>query len=116
MKNIYVGNLKGNCGPCSRATDTWKRSALYVTATGQSRGFAFVEMSNHNEAEIAIHKLNGTNLAGCRIKVNEARPVVRKNSIQQFFTRVTLLHPDRVVKVLSFLFLNVADFRGVQAG
>jgi hypothetical protein len=67
--------VKGNCGPCSRATNTWTRSALYVTATPVSLGgVAFVEKSNHNEAEIAIHKLNGTNLAGCRIQVNEARP------------------------------------------
>jgi hypothetical protein len=44
------------------------------------------------------------------------KPVVRKTPFNSFSPHVTLLHPDRVVKVLSFLLLNVADFKGVQAG
>jgi RNA recognition motif-containing protein len=42
--------------------------------TGQPRGFAFVEMANSGEAEAAIAALNGTELAGRAINVNEARP------------------------------------------
>ncbi len=42
--------------------------------TGQPRGFAFVEMSNASEAEAAISALNGTELMGRAINVNEARP------------------------------------------
>ncbi|MCW5963135.1 MAG: RNA-binding protein [Bryobacterales bacterium] len=42
--------------------------------TGQPRGFAFVEMANASEAEQAISALNGTELGGRAINVNEARP------------------------------------------
>jgi cold-inducible RNA-binding protein len=42
--------------------------------TGRSRGFAFVEMSDSAEADAAINGLNGTNLGGRAINVNEARP------------------------------------------
>ena len=42
--------------------------------TGQSKGFAFVEMSSDSEAQKAIQELNGTSLDGREIKVNEAKP------------------------------------------
>ena len=42
--------------------------------TGQSRGFGFVEMSADNEAQTAITALNGTQLGGRTLTVNEARP------------------------------------------
>jgi len=42
--------------------------------TGQPRGFAFVEMSNRNEADAAISALNGAELNGRALNVNEARP------------------------------------------
>ncbi len=42
--------------------------------TGQSRGFAFVEMSKAEEAKAAIEALNGTQLGGRTLTVNEARP------------------------------------------
>jgi cold-inducible RNA-binding protein len=42
--------------------------------TGQPRGFAFVEMTSASEAESAIRSLNGTELGGRNINVNEARP------------------------------------------
>jgi RNA recognition motif-containing protein len=44
--------------------------------TGQPRGFAFVEMSNRSEAERAISVLNGSDLQGRTLNVNEARPKV----------------------------------------
>lgn len=42
--------------------------------TGRSRGFGFVEMSSEAEVKVAIEKLNGSDLKGRNINVNEARP------------------------------------------
>jgi len=42
--------------------------------TGRSRGFAFVEMANSQEADQAIAAVNGANLSGRALNVNEARP------------------------------------------
>ena len=42
--------------------------------TGRKRGFAFVEMTNANEAQTAIEQLNGAELGGRAMNVNEARP------------------------------------------
>lgn len=42
--------------------------------TGQSRGFAFVELADRSEGEVAISKFNGHMLNGRAIKVNEAKP------------------------------------------
>ena len=51
-------------------------SAKVVTDkfTGQSRGFGFVEMSTDEEAKTAIQKLNGTQMDGRTLTVNEAKP------------------------------------------
>lgn len=51
-------------------------SATVLTdrSTGQSRGFGFVEMTNRNEAQAAINALNGSQLDGRALNVNEARP------------------------------------------
>jgi len=80
VKNIFVGNLDFG------ATDDQVRTLFeaYGTVdrvsiktdreTGRSRGFAFVEMSNEAEAERAIAALNGTNLGGRALNINEARP------------------------------------------
>lgn len=46
--------------------------------TGRSRGFGFVEMSSDDEAKTAIEKLNGADLKGRKINVNEARPQVNR--------------------------------------
>ena len=43
--------------------------------SGQSRGFGFVEMSNDAEAVAAIEKLNGSDMEGRKLTVNEARPM-----------------------------------------
>ena len=48
--------------------------------TGQARGFGFVEMSNDAEAERAIDSLNGTELNGRALNVNEARPKSERGS------------------------------------
>ena len=80
MTNIYVGNLAFG------ATNDDLRSAFeefgQVTSvnvimdreTGRSRGFAFVEMADKDQAEQAIEKLNGAEIAGRNVTVNEARP------------------------------------------
>jgi cold-inducible RNA-binding protein len=47
--------------------------------TGRSKGFGFVEMSSKEEAQAAISKLNGTELCGRSITVNEARPKTERS-------------------------------------
>lgn len=78
--NIFVGSLSFECTDrdllqafsAHGAVD----SARVITDrdTGQSRGFGFVEMPNDNEARAAIEAMNGRDLLGRPIKVNEARP------------------------------------------
>lgn len=80
MKNIFVGNLSFG------ATEDAVRTLFETHGTvgrvnictdrdsGQPRGFGFVEMSNDGEAEKAISAINGTNLDGRALNVNEARP------------------------------------------
>jgi RNA recognition motif-containing protein len=48
--------------------------------TGQSRGFGFVEMGTGNEAQKAIDGLNGTQLDGRKLTVNEAKPMENRDS------------------------------------
>lgn len=80
MKNIFVGNLSFG------ATEETVRSlfASHGTVervnivtdrdTGQARGFGFVEMTNDIEGEKAIAALNGKDLDGRALNVNEAHP------------------------------------------
>ena len=80
MKNIYVGNL-----PFS-ATDEELRTAfeahgevssaqvIFDRETRRSRGFGFVEMPNAGEADTAIEAMNGHDMGGRPLRVNEARP------------------------------------------
>jgi len=79
-KNIYAGNLSWNTSNESLeaafsaygAVDTAK--VVTDRDSGRSRGFGFVEMSNDEEALQAISALDGSELDGRNIKVNEARP------------------------------------------
>jgi RNA recognition motif-containing protein len=48
--------------------------------TGQSRGFGFVEMSSGSEAQSAISALNGTEIDGRTLTVNEAKPMARRDN------------------------------------
>ena len=80
MKNIFVGNL--DFGATEESIRSLfqpygaieKVSLVTDRDTGRSRGFAFVEMTNSGEADRAIEALNGENLGGRALNVNEARP------------------------------------------
>ena len=80
MKNIFVGNLDFGATEDSlralfEAHGAVERVSIMTDRdTGRSRGFAFVEMTNADEAERAIAALNGANLGGRALNVNEARP------------------------------------------
>ncbi len=79
-RKLYVGNL-----PYS-ATEQSLREAFGASGTvdsvsvitdrdtGQSKGFAFVEMATDQEAQAATQAMNGQTLDGRQIKVNEAKP------------------------------------------
>jgi RNA recognition motif-containing protein len=78
--NIYVGNLAyGLTEEALRdafAAHGQVESARIIKDrdTGQSKGFGFVEMPNQQEGEVAIKELDGADLGGRKIRVNEARP------------------------------------------
>jgi cold-inducible RNA-binding protein len=80
MKKIFVGNLDFGATVESirtafEAYGAVERVSLMTDRdTGRSRGFAFVEMTDSHEADQAIAGLNGTDLNGRAINVNEARP------------------------------------------
>ena len=86
MNNILVGNLslsvteqdirslfdrQGVVRRCKMMTDRW---------TGLSRGFGFIQMKTDVEAAEAIVALNGTDLEGKILKVNQARPQLHRKT------------------------------------
>ena len=78
--NIYVGNLSFQASEEDvRAAfaafgEVSSASIIKDKFTGQSRGFAFVEMPKAEEAKAAIQGMNGKDLKGRTLTVNEARP------------------------------------------
>ena len=83
-KKIYVGNLSFQTSE-NELSDLFAQfgeveSASIITDrdTGRSKGFGFVEMSEEN-ADKAISGLNGTELNGRALTVNEARPMVKRD-------------------------------------
>lgn len=78
--NIYVGNLpfRSTEGDLERLFGEYGTvdSAAVITDrdTGRSRGFGFVEMSNDDEARRAIEELDGSDMDGRQLRVNEAQP------------------------------------------
>jgi len=78
--NIYVGNLAYAVTEDDLRTSfgTYGEVAtvnlIKDRETGQSKGFGFVEMPSNTEADAAIKGLNGTDLKGRDIKVNQAKP------------------------------------------
>lgn len=79
-KKLYVGNLSFNISK----TDLEQMFASHGTVTsvqiitdrdsGRSKGFGFVEMESDSDAQAAIAALNGKNIDGRDLTVNEARP------------------------------------------
>ncbi len=85
-KKLYVGNL-------SYSTDEESLSSLFQSYgtvesvkiitdrnTGSSKGFGFVEMSSDDEAQAAIDAVNGTEVDGRQLKVNEAMDKPRRDN------------------------------------
>lgn len=79
-KKLYVGNLAFQTTSqdlqqlFAQAGTVESASVIEDRDTGQSKGFAFVEMSTEEEAAAAIEQFNGREVAGRTLKVNEARP------------------------------------------
>ncbi len=85
-KKLYVGNLPfsvtnqdlmdmfAECGTVESA------DLIIDRDTQRSKGFGFVEMANDNEAQAAIEKFDGQDYNGRSLKVNEARPMQKRNS------------------------------------
>jgi cold-inducible RNA-binding protein len=85
MKNLFVGNMN------FQTTETELRALFepfgQITRvhiamdreTGRARGFAFVEMANDDEAAKAIAGLDGKDVGGRNLKVNEARPKTERS-------------------------------------
>jgi len=80
VKNIFVGNLSFNTNEdeLRQAFESYGQvervSILTDRDTGRSRGFGFVEMNSDEDGEKAIAALNGSQIGGRTINVNEARP------------------------------------------
>lgn len=78
--NIYVGNLSYNVnaddlkGLFEAHGAVTEVNLMIDKYTGQSKGFAFIEMPKQAEAEAAIKALNENPLKGRNLKVNQARP------------------------------------------
>ncbi len=86
MKKLYVGNLPFNAS--EEQLQEWfgqvgvNPSAISLIRdrfTGQSRGFAFIEIANDEDADRAVTSLNGQNFGGRNLVVNEARPQTERS-------------------------------------
>lgn len=78
--NIYVGNLSYQASEdelrrvFAQFGEVKSVTIVKDRMTGESRGFAFVEMPNNDEGSAAIAEVNGQQVAGRSLKVNEANP------------------------------------------
>lgn len=84
-KRIYVGNLPYSTNE-AELKDIFSEFGEVATTkvitdrdSGRSRGFGFVEMTSDSEADRAIQELNGKDMQGRPLVVNEARPMVERN-------------------------------------
>jgi RNA recognition motif-containing protein len=79
---LYVGNLPWSTTDeqlkelFSQAGTVVSATVIKQAGTERSKGFGFAEMSTEEEAQAAIAKLNGYELEGRKLVVNEARPLV----------------------------------------
>lgn len=80
MLNIYVGNLSFDTSESDLEAlfapygEVGRASVITDRETGRSRGFGFVEMRNDSEGRAAIEALNGQEVGGRHLTVNEAKP------------------------------------------
>lgn len=80
MKNVYIGNLPHSTKEAElrnlfEAYGAVEKITLVTDRdTGRSRGFGFVEMTSATEADKAIAMLNGSDLGGRTLTINEAKP------------------------------------------
>jgi len=78
--NIYVGNLsfhtddEGLRSVFAEYGEVASAKVIMDRETDRSRGFAFVEMNNDSEASAAIEALDGAEVDGRNLRVNEAKP------------------------------------------
>jgi RNA recognition motif-containing protein len=85
VKNIFVGNLSFNTNEdeLRQAFEAYGQvdrvSIMTDRDTGRSRGFGFVEMASSEDGEKAIAALNGAQIGGRTINVNEARPKTERS-------------------------------------
>lgn len=85
-KKLYVGNLSYDMTE-EQLNELFQKEGEVVSTklitdkfSGRSRGFGFVEMSNDEEANAAIEKLNDFEIGGRKLVVNEARPMEKRES------------------------------------
>jgi RNA recognition motif-containing protein len=84
VKNIFVGNLDFNTSEDELRKlfevhgQVDRVSIMTDRDTGRSRGFGFVEMTSNEDGEKAIAALNGSQIGGRTLNVNEARPKVER--------------------------------------
>ncbi|MHC4219814.1 MAG: RNA recognition motif domain-containing protein [Planctomycetota bacterium] len=80
MFNIYVGNLSFEAtedelrGLFEEHGEVLKVSLITDRDTGRPRGFGFVEMADANQGRTAIEQLNGQEVGGRALNINEAKP------------------------------------------
>ena len=85
MKNVFVGNMSFQTteGDLREMFEPFGEIArvnvITDRDTGRARGFAFVEMTNDEEAAKAIAALNGKEVGGRALNVNEARPKAERS-------------------------------------
>jgi len=83
-KKLYFGNLSYDTTDeklkeaCASFGTVESASVIVDKFSGRSKGFGFVEMANDDEALKVIENLNGKDLDGRQIKVNEARPMEKR--------------------------------------
>lgn len=91
--NIYVGNLSYNTSndDLKQAFESYgevtSAAVIMDKISGRSKGFGFVEMANKDEAEAAISGMNGKELSGRTVRVNEAQPKPARSDRRDFKPR-----------------------------
>lgn len=81
LKKLYIGNLPWSVDNAklaeifSKYTSVTSATVIMDRQTNRSRGFGFVELSDDQEALKAIEEMNGADIEGRKLVVNEARPV-----------------------------------------